>query len=195
MTNRQTIHDLLARLTEDRHEAEVSSLRRVIAEERARADRSNREATELREMLDDAIESLELLAPVPDPAPGIAPKALLVELAARGLHTHSHDAPVTTAAAWDALRTVLDGVDAVFGRVGDVGRPVEVPAGPEPDADGWYAHDGSTFPSCAPLDDVECRLRDGNTYQYKAFGVIWANFESRGDIIAWRPVRPDGGGQ
>ena len=196
MTNRQTLPDLLARLTEDRHTAEVESLRRVIAEQRNRGDRLLAEASNLREILDDAIESLELLVPVPEPATEpavdtIAPQDLLDELHARDMHT-PNDAPVTAAAAWTALRTVLDGVEAVLGRVADGGGPVVVPVGLVADANGWYPHDGAAFPPCAPGDRVEVRLRRGDTYATLAGSLVWRRAGDGGDIIAWRPVREGG---
>ena len=195
MTTRQTLPDLLARLTEDRHTAEVDSLRRVIAEERARADRLLTESSQLREILDDAIESLELLVPVPATAPAagtIAPQDLLAELGRRGLHTHPNDAPVTAAAAWTALRTVLDGVEAVLGRVADGGGPVVVPVGLVADKDGFFPHDGTAWPPCAPGDEVDYCLRDGDVNRDIAGMLRWGHAGGHGDIIAWRPVR-DGG--
>ena len=195
MTNRQTLPDLLARLTEDRHTAEVESLRRVIAGERARADRLLAESSNLREILDDAIESLELLVPVPATEPAadtIAPQSILTELNRRDLHTHPADAPVTAAAAWAALRTVLDGVEAVLGRVADAGGPVVVPAGLVADEDGFFPHDGTAFPPCAPGDEVEVRLRRGDTYATLAGSLVWRRAGDGGDIIAWRPVRKGG---
>jgi len=189
MTNRQTIHDLLARLTEDRHTAEVDSLRRVIAEERARAERCRDEATALREMLDDAIESLELLAPVPPSSavPTLHPVAVLDELAARNLHHHPNTAPITASAAWEALRAVL-------GRVADAGGPVMVDAGLVPDEDGWYPHDGTTWPACLATDFVDADTRDqyGKLLQvrhHRSNGIVW------GDVIRWRPARTEGGEQ
>jgi len=195
MTNRQTLPDLLARLTEDRHTAEVDSLRRVIAEERARADRLLTESSQLREILDDAIESLELLVPVPATKPAadtIAPQSILTELNRRDMYTHPTGAPVTAAAAWAALRTVLDGVEAVLGRVADAGGPVVVPVGLVADPDGFFPHDGTAFPPCAPGDEVEVRLRRGDTYATLAGSLVWRRAGDGGDIIAWRPVRKGG---
>ena len=195
MTTRQTLPDLLARLTEDRHTAEVESLRRVIAEERARADRLLAEASNLREMLDDAIESLELLVPVPATEPAvdtIAPQSILAELDRRGLHTHPNDAPVTAAAAMAALGEVLDGVEAVLGRVADAGGPVVVPVGLVSDADGWYPHDGTTWPACRPEDEVDYWLRGGEVHREIVGMLQWSHIGGLMDIIAWRPVR-DGG--
>jgi len=255
MTNRQTIHDLLARLTEDRHTAEVDSLRRVIAEERARAERCRDEATALREMLDDAIESLELLAPVPPSSavPTLHPVAVLDELAARNLHHHPNTAPITAPAAWEALRAVLDraryleaaatratdlgvadtiapqsildelnardmhthpadapvtadaamaalgvvldGVEAVLGRVADAGGPVMVDAGLVPDEDGFYPHDGTAWPACAPGDEVQYRTRSGYTDRDRSDRLVWSHLDRGADIIAWRPDSAKGGGQ
>ena len=207
MTNRQTIHDLLARLTEDRHEAEAGSLRRVIAEERARADRCTREAANLREMLDDVIESLELLAPVPDTTPSAVPSlhpaAIFDELATRGLYTHPDGAYLGVSAAWEALRAVLDrarDLEAAAARPVDLGvagpdTPVMVDAGLVPDDDGWYPHDGTAFPACAPADQLETKWCDGTVMVRSADAVDWAHADRDDDIIAWRPVRPDGGDQ
>ena len=152
MTNRQTLPDLLARLTEDRHTAEVESLRRVIAEERNRGDRLLAEASGLREMLDDAIESLELLVPATATANTIAPQS------------------------------VID----------DAGGPVVVPAGLAADADGWYPHDGTAWPACAPGDEVDYWLRDGEVHREIVGMLQWSHIGGLMDIIAWRPVR-DGG--
>ncbi len=154
MTNRQTLPELLARLTEDRHTAEVDSLRRVIAEERARADRLLAEASNLREMLDDAIESLELLVPV----------------------------PATATADTIAPQSVID----------DAGAPVVVPAGLVADADGWYPHDGTAWPACAPGDEVDYWLRDGDVNRDIVGMLRWGHNGDLGDIIAWRPVRKGG---
>jgi len=199
MTNRQTLPDLLARLTEDRHTAEVDSLRRVIAEERARGDRLLAEASQLREMLDDAIESLELLVPVAatEAAAGTIACSPVREGEPdrRGLHTHPNDAPVTAAAAMAALGEVLDGVEAVLGRVADAGGPVVVPVGLVSDADGWYPHDGTTWPACRPEDEVDYWLRGGEVHREIVGMLQWSHIGGVMDIIAWRPVRPEGGGQ
>jgi len=151
MTNRQTLPELLARLTEDRHTAEVDSLRRVIAEERARADRLLAEASQLREMLDDAIESLELLVPV----------------------------TATATADTIAPQSVID----------DAGGPVVVSAGLVADADGWYPHDGTAWPACAPGDEVDYWLRDGDVNRDIVGMLQWSHNGGLSDIIAWRPVR------
>ena len=197
MTTRQTLPDLLARLTEDRHTAEVESLRRVIAEERARADRLLAESSNLREMLDDAIESLELLVPAPATAPAhdddtIAPQDLLAEFQRRGMYTHPNDAPVTAAAAMAALGEVLDGVEAVLGRVANVGGPVVVPVGLVADADGFFPHDGASWPACRPGGEVTVQFRDADSETGTADSFAWRHSGGIMDIIAWRPVR-DGG--
>ena len=65
MTTRQTLPELLARISGDLTQARLEAASRAVREERARADRYREEAHAYREILEDAIESLELLAPVP----------------------------------------------------------------------------------------------------------------------------------
>ena len=65
MTTRQTLPELLARISGDLTQARLEAASRAVREERARAERLRDEARAYREILEDAIESLELLAPVP----------------------------------------------------------------------------------------------------------------------------------
>jgi len=178
MTNRQTIDELLARLTEDLTEARLEAASVAVRAERERADRHRAEAAAYREILDDVRESLELLAPVP--ACAIPAQSILDELHRRNLHTHPTDAPVTAKATLAALRTVLDGVDAVFGRVADVGGAVEVPA-PVPDAEGWYAHNGESWPVKDPNAIVLTVIR-GNE-EWPAMRAICAPWW---EVTRWR---------
>lgn len=73
MTNRQTIDDLLARLTDDITEARLEAASAAVRAERERADRHRAEAAAYMEILEDVRESLELLAPVSAPKPATPP--------------------------------------------------------------------------------------------------------------------------
>jgi hypothetical protein len=60
---------------------------------------------------------------------------------------------------------------------------------PQPDADGWYQHDGTRFPDCAPDAKVEVKFRDGLTAKGISGIYDWQHDGGRSDIIAWRKVK------
>ena len=66
MTTRQTLPELLARISGDLTQARLEAASRAVREERARADRYRDEARAYREILGDVVESLELLVLAPD---------------------------------------------------------------------------------------------------------------------------------
>jgi len=171
MTNRQTLPELLGRISADRHAAELESLNRVIAEERARANRCRDEAVSLRDLLDDVIESLELLAPVPDePQPDAIPVAELAKV----------------------LGCDADAA-SVRMRLEDITSEEE---GPQPDADGWYTHDGESWPACLPADVVVIETVDGKPFTAGAGTFTWAHTKDCYDITRWRyadgrDIKPD----
>ena len=203
MTNRQTLPELLGRISADRHAAELESLNRVIAEERARANRCRDEAVSLRDLLDDVIESLELLAPVPDePQPESIPVAELAKVlgcdadAASVRQALKRTPPGGDREHWlrvdDAICALahIAGVDPMQKR--DVvlekvqAAVVKRENKPKPDADGWYTHDGTAWPGCALTDDIVARFRDGNIWTYVAGSLTWYHAEGDYDILAWR---------
>ncbi len=345
MTNRQTLSELLARITADRHAAELDSLNRVIAEERTRANRCRDEAVNLRDLLDDVIESLELLAPVPAVAQpestpttaedvdaweelctalgvkrrGIAdvtqavyalqtklrntseeaipvaklagaldvlvegetpetllgyveelanaPEAIPVQALWDALDLPADETP-TAARVWEALTPILDGSNAKclaanlpvhLQLLHDRGRPLggliltltqsyrrvigerdeacseSIPVaelaavlgcdvdaasvrmrledvtakkdGPEPDAEGWYVHDGKSWPACQLGDDVEIEMENGERMMSSVNDVRWEHVHGSYNVTRWRYAdgrdvqgakaptpKPDGGG-
>jgi len=58
--------------------------------------------------------------------------------------------------------------------------------GPQPDADGWHAHDGKSWPACGISDEVEVSLRDGRITQCQPRHCRWDHRDDFDDIIAWR---------
>ena len=82
MTTRQTLPELLARISADLTQARLEAASRAVREERARAERYRDEARAYREMIDDVLESLELLAPPSEDAnqPESIPVAELAEV-------------------------------------------------------------------------------------------------------------------
>ena len=66
MTTRQTLPELLARISADLTQARLEAASRAVREERARAERYRDEAHAYRAILGDVVESLELLVLAPD---------------------------------------------------------------------------------------------------------------------------------
>ena len=66
MSTRQTLPELLARISGDLTQARLEAASRAVREERARAERYRDEARAYREILGDVVESLELLVLAPD---------------------------------------------------------------------------------------------------------------------------------
>lgn len=215
MTTRQTLPELLARISEDLTEARLNAASRAVREERARADRFRDEASAYREILEDVVESLELLAPPEQVAdrPEVIPVAELAEVLGCDADTASvrqalkQVPPGGDRDHWnwvdDAICALahIAGVDPMQQRdvVLEKVLAAVVPRKdePQPDADGWYEHDGKSWPVCLPSDEVEViREATKDPCTEKADEFMWGSPGYHLNVTHWRYAdgRDTGGG-
>lgn len=177
MTTRQTLPELLARISEDLTEARLNAASRAVREERARADRYRDEAVAYREILDDVRESLELLVPVPvahsacHPEPESIPVAELAEVLGCG---------ADAASVWSQIQ---QSKFAAIITTDDL-PPDDAQVA---DPDGWYSHQGQMMPWCFISERIEVRFRDGSRWSGLAGNVTWGHMSMPKDIVLWRP--------
>jgi hypothetical protein len=89
---------------------------------------------------------------------------------------------------------------SVHGSVEDIveriaAKQEPTPAGLVADADGFYPHDGKSWPACSLRGEVTVRYRGDSTESGIADSFAWRHDGGLMDVIAWRPALGEGGGQ